>query len=95
MMLTLEDLGIEMECQHHEVATAGQSEIDLRFAPLLKMGDQLAWFKYVLKNVAAKYNRTVTFMPKPLYNDNGTGMHTHMSFWKDGNPVFAGNKYGV
>jgi len=93
MMLTLEDLGIEMECQHHEVATAGQSEIDLRFAPLLKMGDQLAWFKYVLKNVAAKHNRTVTFMPKPIYNDNGTGMHTHVSFWKDGNPIFAGSKY--
>ena len=93
MMLTLEEMGIEMECQHHEVATAGQSEIDLRFDTLLKMGDKLAWFKYVLKNVAAKYNHTVTFMPKPLYGDNGTGMHTHMSFWKDGNPLFAGNKY--
>ncbi len=93
MMLTLEDLGIAMECQHHEVASAGQSEIDLRFDTLLTMGDSLAWFKYVLKNVAAKYNHTVTFMPKPLYGDNGTGMHTHMSFWKDGNPLFAGNKY--
>ncbi len=93
MMLTLEDMGIAMECQHHEVATAGQSEIDLRFAPLLQMGDQLAWFKYVLKNVAAKYNCSVTFMPKPLYNDNGTGMHTHLSLWKEGNPIFAGNKY--
>ena len=93
MMLTLEDMGIAMECQHHEVATAGQSEIDLRFAPLLQMGDQLAWFKYVLKNVAAKYNCSVTFMPKPIYNDNGTGMHTHLSLWKEGNPVFAGNKY--
>jgi glutamine synthetase len=57
------------------------------------MGDSLAWFKYVLKNVAHKHDHTVTFMPKPLYGDNGTGMHTHMSFWKDGNPVFAGNKY--
>ncbi len=93
MMLTLENLGIAMECQHHEVATAGQSEIDLRFDSLLNMGDNLAWFKYVLKNVAAKYNHTVTFMPKPLYGDNGTGMHTHMSFWKDGNPLFAGDKY--
>jgi len=93
MMLTLEDLGIEMECQHHEVATAGQAEIDLRFKPLLQMGDQLAWFKYVLKNVASKYNHTVTFMPKPLYGDNGTGMHTHLSIWKDGKPMFAGNKY--
>ena len=92
-MLTLEDLGIPMECQHHEVATSGQSEIDLRFSNLLTMGDQLAWFKYVLKNVAAKHGHTVTFMPKPLFEDNGTGMHTHMSFWKDGNPLFAGNQY--
>ncbi|MBT3177053.1 MAG: type I glutamate--ammonia ligase [Desulfobacula sp.] len=93
MMITLEDLGIAMECQHHEVGAAGQSEIDLRFDSLLKMGDSLAWFKYVLRNVAAKYDHTVTFMPKPLYGDNGTGMHTHMSFWKDGVPLFAGNKY--
>jgi glutamine synthetase len=93
MMLTLEDLGIAMECQHHEVATAGQSEIDLRFTDLLTMGDQLPWFKYVLKNVAAKHNKTVTFMPKPIYNDNGTGMHTHVSFWKGDTPLFAGNKY--
>ncbi|RLB89424.1 MAG: type I glutamate--ammonia ligase [Deltaproteobacteria bacterium] len=93
MMLTLEDLGIAMECQHHEVAAAGQSEIDLRFDSLLKMADSLAWFKYVLKNVAVKHDHTVTFMPKPLYGDNGTGMHTHMSFWKDGKPLFAGNKY--
>ncbi|WP_022665336.1 type I glutamate--ammonia ligase [Desulfospira joergensenii] len=93
MMLTLEDLGIAMECQHHEVASAGQSEIDLRFDSLLNMGDNLAWFKYALKNVAAKYDHTVTFMPKPLYGDNGTGMHTHLSFWKDGNPLFAGSKY--
>ncbi len=93
MMLTLEDLGIAMECQHHEVATAGQSEIDLRFDSLLAMADKLAWFKYVLKNVAAKYNHSVTFMPKPLYGDNGSGMHIHMSFWKNGQPLFAGNGY--
>ena len=93
MMLTLEDLGITMECQHHEVGAAGQSEIDLRFDSLLNMGDSLAWFKYVLKNVATKYDHTVTFMPKPLYGDNGSGMHIHMSFWKDGTPLFAGNKY--
>ncbi|MFH1152536.1 MAG: type I glutamate--ammonia ligase [Pseudomonadota bacterium] len=93
MMLTLEDLGIEMEKQHHEVATAGQAEIDLRFSSLLDMADRLAWFKYVLKNVAAKYNHTVTFMPKPLFEDNGTGMHTHLSIWKNGNNTFAGNKY--
>ncbi|MBF0241322.1 MAG: type I glutamate--ammonia ligase [Desulfamplus sp.] len=93
MLMTLEDMGIEMECQHHEVATAGQCEIDLRFSKLLEMGDKLAWFKYVLKNVAAKYNNSVTFMPKPLYGDNGTGMHTHLSIWKDGKNTFAGNKY--
>ncbi|MFW6080421.1 MAG: type I glutamate--ammonia ligase [Desulfosalsimonas sp.] len=93
MMLTLEDLGIDVECQHHEVATAGQGEIDMRFKPLLEMGDQLVWFKYVLKNVAHRHNKTVTFMPKPLFEDNGTGMHTHVSIWRDGNPLFAGDKY--
>ncbi|MFP4452441.1 MAG: type I glutamate--ammonia ligase, partial [Desulfobacterales bacterium] len=93
MMLTLEDLGIDVECQHHEVATAGQAEIDMRFKPLLEMGDQLVWFKYVLKNVGHRHNKTVTFMPKPLFEDNGTGMHTHVSIWRDGNPLFAGDKY--
>ena len=93
MMLTLENLGIDVECQHHEVASGGQAEIDMRFKPLLQMGDQLVWFKYVLKNVAARDNRAVTFMPKPLFEDNGTGMHTHISIWKDGNPLFAGDKY--
>ncbi len=93
MLLTLEGLGIEVECQHHEVATAGQAEIDMRFKPLLQMGDQLMWFKYVLKNVACRYNRTVTFMPKPLFGDNGSGMHTHISIWKEGKPLFAGDKY--
>jgi len=93
MLLTLQDLGIDVECQHHEVATAGQAEIDMRFKPLIQMGDQLVWFKYVLKNVAYKHNRVVTFMPKPLFQDNGTGMHTHCSIWKDGNPLFAGDKY--
>ena len=93
MLLTLEQLGIAVECQHHEVATAGQAEIDMRFQPLLQMGDQLMWFKYVLKNVAARSGYTVTFMPKPLFEDNGTGMHTHMSIWKDGEPTFAGDGY--
>jgi glutamine synthetase len=93
MMLTLEKLGIVVECQHHEVATGGQAEIDMRFAPLLQMGDQMVWFKYVLKNVAYQQGHTVTFMPKPLFEDNGTGMHTHISIWKDGNPLFAGDKY--
>lgn len=93
MLLTLERLGIQIEAQHHEVATAGQGEIDMRFKPLLEMADQLMWFKYVLKNVAYQHGHTVTFMPKPIYEDNGTGMHTHISIWKDGNPVFAGEKY--
>ncbi|MBA4366841.1 MAG: type I glutamate--ammonia ligase [Desulfobacterium sp.] len=93
MMLTLEKLGIDVECQHHEVATAGQAEIDMRFKPLVQMGDQLAWFKYVLKNVAYRHGHTVTFMPKPIFEDNGSGMHTHISIWKDGKPLFAGDKY--
>jgi len=93
MVLTLEELGIEIEAQHHEVATAGQSEIDMRFKPLLQMSDQLMWFKYVLKNVAYRNNHTVTFMPKPLFEDNGTGMHTHISIWNGDKPLFAGDKY--
>ena len=93
MLLTLEALGIDVECQHHEVATSGQSEIDMRFKPLLQMADQLMWFKYVLKNVAYKAGHTVTFMPKPLFEDNGTGMHTHISIWKEDKPLFAGDKY--
>ncbi len=93
MLLTLEKIGIDVECQHHEVATAGQAEIDMRFKPLLTMGDQLVWFKYILKNVANRHGHTVTFMPKPIFEDNGTGMHTHLSIWKDGAPLFAGDKY--
>jgi glutamine synthetase len=93
MVLILQALGIDIEAQHHEVATAGQCEIDMRFKPLLVMADQLMWFKYVLKNVAYQHNRTVTFMPKPLFEDNGSGMHTHISIWKEGQPLFAGDKY--
>jgi glutamine synthetase len=93
MLLTLESLGIDVECQHHEVATSGQAEIDMRFKPLLEMADQLMWFKYVLKNVAYRAGHTVTFMPKPLFEDNGTGMHTHISIWKGDQPLFAGDKY--
>jgi glutamine synthetase len=93
MMLVLEELGIQIERQHHEVATAGQAEIDMRFKSLVEMGDQLVWFKYVLKNVAAKHGLTITFMPKPLFEDNGSGMHTHASIWKEGKPLFAGDKY--
>lgn len=93
MALVLAGLGIEVEAHHHEVATAGQCEIDMRFKPLLQMADQLMWFKYVLKNVAQRHGRTITFMPKPLFEDNGSGMHTHLSIWKAGQPLFAGDKY--
>ncbi|MFH1071586.1 MAG: type I glutamate--ammonia ligase [Candidatus Glassbacteria bacterium] len=93
MMLHMIDAGIEMECQHHEVATAGQAEIDMRFAPLIKSADNLLKYKYIIKNTALKHNKTVTFMPKPLFGDNGSGMHTHLSIWKGGVPLFAGDGY--
>ena len=91
--LELEKAGVPIERQHHEVATAGQAEIDIRFAPLKIMGDWMMYYKYIVKNVAKKHNKTVTFMPKPLFGDNGSGMHTHQSLWKDGKPLFAGDKY--
>jgi glutamine synthetase len=77
MCLELEKAGVPIERQHHEVATAGQAEIDIRFAPLKIMGDWMMYYKYILKNVAKKYNKVVTFMPKPIFLDNGSGMHTH------------------
>jgi glutamine synthetase len=93
MMLTLIGLGCETETQHHEVATAGQSEIDMKFDTLTRMGDKLMIYKYVIRNVARRYGKTVTFMPKPLFNDNGSGMHVHQSLWKSGKPLFAGKGY--
>ena len=93
MVLEMEKLGIQIEAQHHEVATAGQGEIDMRFAPLVKMGDNLMWFKYIIKNIARKYQKTVTFMPKPIFGDNGSGMHTHLSIWKGDENIFAGDRY--
>jgi glutamine synthetase len=93
MVKYLIEAGIEVETQHHEVATGGQSEIDLRFAPLVKVADDLLLFKYIVKNTARKHGKTVTFMPKPLFGDNGSGMHTHVSLWKEGKPLFYGNKY--
>lgn len=93
MILEMEALGIKVEKHHHEVATAGQAEIDVRFDSLLSMADTMMWYKYVVKNVAKRHGRTVTFMPKPVFQDNGTGMHTHQSIWKDGQPLFAGDKY--
>ena len=94
MCLVMEQVGIEIECHHHEVATAGQAEIDMRFDTLLRMGDKLMWYKYIIKNVARRWGKTVTFMPKPVFGDNGTGMHTHQSIWKGGKPLFAGERYG-
>jgi glutamine synthetase len=93
MMLILESIGVEIEAQHHEVATGGQCEIDMRFDTLLTMADKMLKYKYVIKNVAKKYGKTVTFMPKPIWNDNGSGMHTHFSLWKGGKNNFAGDKY--
>jgi glutamine synthetase len=88
MTATLEALGIEVEVHHHEVGTAGQAEIDIRYAPLLQQADQVTLFKYVVKNTAWQFGKTVTFMPKPIFEDNGSGMHTHQSLWKDGVPLF-------
>jgi glutamine synthetase len=93
MCLVMADVGIEVERQHHEVATAGQAEIDFRFDSLLRCADKLQWQKHVLRNVAWRHGKTVTFMPKPLYGDNGSGMHTHQSLWKNNKPLFAGDGY--
>ncbi|HVB78281.1 MAG TPA: type I glutamate--ammonia ligase [Candidatus Nitrosotalea sp.] len=89
MMLKLIEAGLEVETQHHEVATAGQAEIDLRFAPLVKMADDMMTYKYVIKNVAAAHGYVATFMPKPLFQDNGSGMHVHQSLWKGGKTLMA------
>lgn len=89
MMLNLIEAGIDVEVQHHEVGTAGQAEIDLRFDTLLSMADKMQKYKYIIKNTAFQNGYTVTFMPKPLFMDNGSGMHTHQSLWKDGRPLFA------
>ena len=93
MLLTMEECGLEVECHHHEVATGGQAEIDLKFGPLVKTADGLVLYKYIVKNVARKHGKTATFMPKPLFNDNGSGMHVHQSLWKDERPLFAGSGY--
>lgn len=93
MCLTMESLGVKIERQHHEVATAGQAEIDYRFDTLVRAADAMMVYKYVIKNVARKHGKTVTFMPKPLFGDNGSGMHTHQSLWNKGRPLFAGKEY--
>jgi glutamine synthetase len=93
MMITMEKLGIRMEAQHHEVSTAGQCEMDMHFDTLVKMADNVGWYKYVVKNVARRHDKTATFMPKPLFGDNGTGMHIHFSIWKGDKNLFAGDRY--
>ncbi|HVQ26797.1 MAG TPA: type I glutamate--ammonia ligase [Planctomycetota bacterium] len=93
MMHTMENVGIEMERQHHEVAGAGQAEIDMKYDSLVSMGDKLQWFKYIVRQCAVRAGKTATFMPKPLFGDNGSGMHCHFSIWKDGKPQMAGNQY--
>ena len=94
MCLTLEEMGQTTEVHHHEVATAGQCEIGVRFNTLVKKADEVQQLKYVVHNVSHAYGKTATFMPKPLVGDNGSGMHVHMSLAKDGENLFAGNKYG-
>jgi glutamine synthetase len=88
MLLALESVGVRVEVHHHEVATGGQTEIDMRFDTLTRMADKVLWYKYCTKNVARKYGKTVTFMPKPIFQDNGSGMHTHQSLWKGEKNIF-------
>jgi len=93
MVVTMQNAGLTVECHHHEVASAGQTEIDLKFDSLVRSADRMLLFKYIVRNVANQHSKTVTFMPKPIYGDNGSGMHTHQSLRKDGQPLFAGDGY--
>lgn len=93
MMQSLIECGLEVECHHHEVGTAGQAEINLKFREILEMADHVMTYKYVVKNVAKRNDKTVTFMPKPVYSDNGSGMHVHFSLWKNEQPLFLGKEY--
>jgi glutamine synthetase len=93
MVLEMERLGIVIEAQHHEVGTAGQAEIDMKFSPIVEMADKVMLYKYVVKNVARRNGLTATFMPKPIYQDNGSGMHCHQSIWQGDRPLFAGDRY--
>jgi len=88
MVLALESVGVQVEVHHHEVSTAGQTEVDMRYGPLTKMADSVLWYKYCAKNTARKYGKTATFMPKPIFQDNGSGMHVHQSLWKSGKNIF-------
>src|SRR6202049_4111593 len=93
MVETMIRCGLDIECHHHEVATGGQCEIDQRFNTLVKSADNMMLYKYVIRNVAYQYGKSVTFMPKPLFGDNGSGMHTHQSLWNGKSPLFAGDMY--
>jgi glutamine synthetase len=93
VMLRLEECGVEVESQHHEIASGGQCEIDMRYQPLLKMADNLCLYKYIVRNVAARHGKSATFMPKPLWNDNGSGLHISLSLWKNNENLFAGSGY--
>ncbi len=93
MMNLMMECGLTVEAQHHEVGTAGQAEIDLRYDNLVEMADDMMMYKYIVKNVARRHGKTVTFMPKPIFEDNGSGMHTHISIWKADTPLFAGSGY--
>jgi glutamine synthetase len=93
MVEVMQQCGLKVECHHHEVATAGQCEIDQRFDTLVKTADNMMLYKYIVRNVAARNNKTVTFMPKPIFGDNGSGMHCHQSLWKEGKPLFSGELY--
>ena len=93
MVEVMMECGLDVECHHHEVATAGQAEIDLRFDSLTAIADKVTMYKYIVKNVAKRAGKTVTFMPKPLFTDNGSGMHVHQSLWSKGKNLMAGDKY--
>jgi glutamine synthetase len=96
MTLTLERMGVTVEVHHHEVGGPGQAEIDLRFQPLLRMADSMQLYKYVVRNVARQAGKTATFMPKPIFEENGSGMHTHQSLWKDGQTLMYDREgYGL